>query len=189
MNQKIVVGIAIIALVLSGLTYFGVKDGSDGRPGRDGRGAVVPNVIEEDRSSMGTVGVTYRGQSIRQATSTICSLRSPRFATSTLTYAVVRIDLASSSATTIVFGKSTDRFATTTPIGNPYAVAANAQAVVIASSSQQLPEGLVRNEDSIFAPGDFLNIAIVGGDNEVDTTHVAAGLVPLGSCKAIFLET
>ena len=37
MNNKLVTGVAIVALVLSGLSFFGVQDGVDGRNGRDGQ--------------------------------------------------------------------------------------------------------------------------------------------------------
>ena len=39
MNNKLVAVLAVFAIVLSGLTYFGVEDGRDGRPGRDSVGA------------------------------------------------------------------------------------------------------------------------------------------------------
>ena len=114
------------------------------------------------------------GTGLTQATTTICAILSPA-ATSTLVSGGVKIDLASSSATTVYIAKATTAYATTTLLGAAIAVGAGAQGFGVASTTGS----------HVFAPNTYFVVGLTGGDSGVANP---VGLVPRGSCHAVFEE-
>ena len=153
--------------------------------------ATVVNVPKQDAPTLGAVsgpdfffdyfnlnGVkTYAtSKSLAQATTTVCSIRSPIGATSTLAFGAIRFNIASTSATYLEIAKATTAFATTTRIGSTYNFAASAQATIVASTT-----GSVAGDGTIFAPGEYLNIKTSW------SVPAGVGSVPTGVCKATFV--
>lgn len=106
------------------------------------------------------------------ATTTVCSIASPA-ATSTLTSVGIKIDTSSSTASTIYIAKGSNTNATTTNFVT-YGVAADAQAMINASSTV-----LQLNDKNIIAPNQFINFGMAGGIGTMS---------PSGSCHATFEE-
>lgn len=142
-------------------------------------GALAGPDIPSPYLNWGGVRTYNAGISPTQATTTICAIQSPA-ATSTLTYASVKLDVSSSTATILDLAKGTTAFATTTAIGSTYAVAADAQAFVLASTSPGA--GAV----TVFAPNQWFVVGVRGG---VTPGSNGAGFVPTGRCQATFVES
>lgn len=122
--------------------------------------------------SGGGVRLYPASMAFNQATTTICSFLSPN-ATSTLVSAGVKVDLASSTATTLVIAKATNPTASTTALSGTYSIGAGAQAFVQASTS---PAVLAT---TVFAPLTYLNVTLTGGTGTFSGT---------GVCHATFEE-
>lgn len=121
------------------------------------------------------VSTFYESKGLSQATTTVCSIRSPRNATSTLLSGGVRFRVASSSNAVVVdLARSVDGFASTTKIGTTYTVGAGAQATIIASST-----GSVAGDATIFPPGTYF-VA------KMDNGFAATNNAPTGVCHATF---
>jgi hypothetical protein len=124
----------------------------------------------------------YRArQELKQATTTVCAIQSPS-STSTLSYAAVRINLASSTATIWNVAKSNTAFATTTAIGTAHNVVASAQDFIFASTT---PGGAA--DTLVFAPNQWLVVGVQAGVTSGDAA--GTGFVPTGSCQASFIES
>lgn len=105
-----------------------------------------------------------------QATTTLCAIKSPA-ATSTLGRSTVNFAISTTSATILTIAKASTPYATTTIIGTAYAIAANAPATVIASSSPAA--GAV----TVFGPNQYLVVGLQGG---------IGTFTPTGTCNATF---
>jgi len=110
---------------------------------------------------------------LKTATTTICAIQAPA-ATSTLLSAGVKLDVSTTTASIVDLAKATTAFATTTKIGTTYNVAANAQAMINASTTP------AAGDTTIFGPNEWFVVNMVGG----------AGLTvsPTGACHATFEE-
>ena len=130
-----------------------------------------------------------RRQTMKQATTTLCSFIAPAGASSTPAFASANFSFASTSATTVAFYKSLgDPTATTTILSPITAIAANNDGAGFASSTQSLA-GSDTLQDYVFTTGNVLNVSLVGGDSgEIDATGGFAGLVPVGICQVIWQE-
>lgn len=117
----------------------------------------------------------YNSVGLVQATTTICSIKSPS-ATSTLGFASVQFETASTSATYVELGRATTRYATTTSI-NIYTVGASAKASIVASST-----GSVAGNATIFPPSTYFNVKTSWA------TAATALTVPVGRCQAVFTQ-
>lgn len=107
-------------------------------------------------------------ESLTQATTTVCAIQSPA-ATSTLALGSgVRFSVSSTTATTITLAKSANAFATTTQIGTNFAISANAQATIIASTTGM-----------IFEPNYWFVVGMAGGTGNFS---------PTGVCQANWLD-
>lgn len=184
MNNKIIVGLVVVAILLGG--FGAIKQSKNITQVREVVKEVVGSSTGPDSPSPyqkygGGYGVrTWKyGYALTQATTTPCAFLSPA-ATSTLLSAGLKLDVASTSATVWTFAQATSAYATTTAIGTDYAVAASAKAFVQASTS---PAALAR---TVFAPNTYLVIGVRGGDSNGDTSP--DGLIPSGSCNATFEE-
>lgn len=118
----------------------------------------------------------YHGSaSLKTATTTPCAIQGPA-ATSTFS-ASLRLDLGSTTATTWTIATSTTAFATTTPYGTNFLLAASAQGYDIASSTAM---------NLTVPPNGWVVFSETGGITAADA---GTGFVPTGSCRAVFTTT
>jgi hypothetical protein len=118
------------------------------------------------------VRTCYRKSSLAIATTTVCALKSPIDATSTLRRALVRFSVGSTTASTVYVSKAATAFATTTSLGY-YALAANAQGTFQATTTS----ATILDQNGIFAPGTYLVVGMAGGTGTFS---------PTGACEAIW---
>jgi peptidoglycan hydrolase-like protein with peptidoglycan-binding domain len=137
-------------------------------------GAVAGPDLFSDYFNVNGVANFYNRVGLTQASTTICAMRSPT-STSTLEHGSVQFKVGSTSAMYVELAKSTTAFATTTRIGSPYVVAANAQASIVASTT-----GSVAGDATIFAPNTYF--VVKAGFATVPSTPTA----PVGSCESVF---
>lgn len=123
------------------------------------------------------VQVFPTGRKLATATTTPCSIQSPS-ATSTLQSAGLKLDVASTSATTWSLYNSATPYLTTTAINTGYVVSASAQGFIQASTS---PAALAA---TVFAPNTYAVWSETGGITGGDT--LGTGFVPSGACQATF---
>lgn len=151
--------------------------GLQGPAGRDGK-AVLGAVTGPDSYLPYVANNNVReysySKNLATGTSTVCSFKTPA-ATTTLRHAAIRFTLASSTATVLDIAKDTSFAATTTKIGSTYAIAAGAQATIVASTT-----GSVAGDATLFAPSTYLNFKIG------PTTGDGAGHAATGLCNAVF---
>ena len=135
-------------------------------------GSVSGPEITSDFLSVNGVETHYRYSKFNSATTTVLALRSPLSATSTLDSFVCNFAVSSTTASTVHIAKATTAFATTTNI-NTYAIGADAQATIVASTT-----GSVAGDATIFAPGTYAVVGMTGG---------AGTFSPTGGCSAEFI--
>lgn len=115
MKDKVLIGLAVALVVLIAVTFFGGKMGPQGPAGRDG--ASVGSVAGPDNSfeitSQNGVARGAASMDFRQATGTVCGLKSPA-STSTLQYISFSQNTATATAALIRIATSTTDWATTT---------------------------------------------------------------------------
>ena len=151
--------------------------GLKGEKGDSGQvlGAVnSPNFISTWISVNGVKKEYRKTTSLTVATTTVCALQSPTYATSTLTFGGIKFDISSTTASKITLAKSATAFATTTKIGGRD-IEANNQAAIIATTTPS-----TGNEDIIFAPGKWFVVGMAGA------TFTNGQYSPSGSCSAEF---
>lgn len=140
-------------------------------------GALTSSAIittTDDNISINSVSYTVaRDASLEAASTTICALQSPA-ATSTLQSASVLLTTSSTSASTITLAKAATAFATTTLL-NTGAVAAGAQATIIASTTSQGGT----DQASVFGPSQWFVAGMSGGTGTFS---------PSGVCSAVWRE-
>lgn len=117
-----------------------------------------------------------QSQAFDTATTTVCSLQSPNATSSLLLNGGTGAtwSVGSTSAWTATFARATTAFATTTQIGETVAVAAGAQATIVASSTALQAAA----NAPVFAPNTWLNISMSGGTGTFS---------PTGNCWATFV--
>lgn len=159
--------------ILLGLTGFLAADNSNGG-GKDGTiGAVSGPELFSDFFSINGVKNEYRAGEPTTATTTVCALRAPTYATSTLISGVAQFDVSSTTASTVTVAKASTAFATTTLIRTE-SVGANAQVTFpLASTTVSALEQTNRT----FAPGQYLVVGMAGG---------VGTFSPTGGCSAVF---
>lgn len=178
MNNKLVTVIAVIALVVGGLALF--------------KPAVVERIVEQSGISLGGSyteftsrylkfnGITHEYRSYvmpgNAATTTVCALQSPTYATSTLDYGSVFFNVSSTTAATVAtLAKADTRFATTTVFGTLEIPAGNGGALLASST----PNVYGKN---IFTPGQWLVVGVQGGGG-----GAASHFSPTGRCDGEFI--
>lgn len=129
--------------------------------------SVIDGCIEVD-------GVTkcYRKMKMAQATTTVCALKAPTIASSTLIHLTVDATLSSTTATTVTIAKANSGFATTTIIGNQVANAANAQFTIVASTTAAQN---ITGTATTFNPGQFVVVGFSGGIGTFSPTGTCVG--------------
>ena len=133
--------------------------------------ASSPSVINGCMAVEGVERCYNQKKLVATATSTPCSIQSPKHATSSLQSSALRIGTGTSTAAAIWTSKGTTAFATSSQIGVAYTVASGAQATVVASTSAT---GIAA---ALFAPGEWLIYTSAGN---------AGGFVFGGQCNATF---
>ena len=174
--------------------YFGVQTSTAVKIYQEDKGVDVTGVVDSegygnDTLRLGAVsgpdfysdyfnvnGVKgyYNSKGLVQASTTVCSIKSPS-ATSTLSLGSITFRLASTSATYVELARATTPYATTTRIGSPYVIAANAQASIVASST-----GSVAGDGTIFPPSTYFNVKVSWA------TAATSASVPTGTCQGVF---
>lgn len=121
-----------------------------------------------------TNGVTrcFTQKVLTTATTTVCAIKSPT-ATSTLVSGGIKLNVSSTTASTVTVAKATTAFATTTLI-NSVSVSANAQAAIEAASTT---ESALVQTNRTFAPNTWLVFGMAGGTGTFS---------PSGSCNGTF---
>lgn len=135
-----------------------------------------PGTSDACFSFNGVVQCDYR-QPIRQATTTICSIKTPN-ATTTLEYGAVNVTTSSSSATFIEMAQAATYQATTTLIGGKTIIGANARITLLASTSPT-----TGGTATIIGPNQFFVVKMQGGVTGGDSVTTGTGFVPTGSCQ------
>jgi hypothetical protein len=163
------------ALIVVALVIGGVKNETSELLNGPSVGSVSSPDIASPYLSFGDVRrwASHTG-SLTQATTTICALQSPA-ATSTLVLGTLRLDVSSSTASTITYAKAATPYATTT-LFNSVAVAANGQAAILAASTTV---SALTQTNAIFAPNQYLVVGMQGG---------VGTFSPTGSCNAVWQE-
>lgn len=168
--NKIIGGIAVAALVLSGFALFNkpvtkiVEQTFGGASSVFNQPDLTVNGVTEYKYSVG----------LTQATTTICAIQSPA-ATSTLRFAAVRFSVSSTTASTVTMAKSATAFATTTAIGGG-ALAASAQGTFSATTTPATLTSL--DGVTTFAPSQWIVVGMAGGTGTFS---------PSGVCQAVFV--
>lgn len=140
-------------------------------------GSVTGPNIDSSYLSVNGVITEYRSQPMNQATTTVCALRAPTNATSTLKAGIVSFRVSSTTASTVTIGKATTPFATTTLI-RTVSIAANGQSTfpIASTSATALSQA---QADLTFAPGEYIVVGMAGG---------VGTFSPTGICEAEFLS-
>lgn len=137
--------------------------------------AVTSNVIPANDLTVGELREWSYKRSFTTGTTTVCAIQAPG-ATSTLLYGGVKFTVSSTTASTVTLAKASTAFATTTNL-NRQAVAANAQATILSTSTPLLATGAIN--DLVFAPNTYFVVGMEGGTGTFS---------PEGSCFAQFAE-
>ena len=144
-------------------------------------GASPGPVRTESCETRNGVEQCFVAMSLLAGTTTPCSLRSPRHATSTLLRSATRFDTGSSSDLVITTAKASTYNATTTNLATTSpTLSANTRGAFVVNNDNP---GSVVDHKFVFAPGDYLNVGVrqtgAGG-------QFVVGLAPTGKCNATF---
>lgn len=156
-----------------GLDVTGVID-SDGYGNTLRLGAVSGPDLYSPYWNVNGVRQWFVRQPMNRATTTLCSMRAPTSATSTLNFASFQIVTGTSTSATIDIGTSTSAFATTTNLVAAKSIASGAQGYAYWS-----PVG-GSVDDAKMAPGEYVNVKTAGAG--------LSGYTYGGFCQAVFLE-
>lgn len=173
-KQNIIVSsvIGVIAIVAS--VFLGGTEVVQNTVHEVKTGAVVSNDLDGNYFSYG--GVRHWGlkADLAQATTTVCAIQAP-VGTSTLLSWGISETVSSTTASTITIAKATTAFATTTLLGVQVAVAANAQTMIVGSTTAaQNTAGA-----NVFAPNTWLVFGQQGGTGTFS---------PTGQCYATWVQ-
>lgn len=197
---------ALVALVVAlGVSYSVKSDNVD-------IDSIVDRAVTKIQETLGAVpgfdflteelnfnGVKYfpRRQPLATATSTICSIRSPRSATTTLDSLRIHVHNATATALVLEVGRSTTGYSTTTSlmgqIARVFSLGAQSHNTYnfIASTTVDSESYFQTNPVWEFAPGTYLNVRVGGaaGDADLVTNNAVTyrNYSPKGGCSAEFL--
>lgn len=132
-------------------------------------GSVVSADLYSDYFNINGVKKYYFSSRFNNASTTLCSFKTPG-ATTTLEWASLQINTATSTAIIVDIGKGAIYNATTTLFGTSYIVGAGEQATIVASTSP------AAGAKTTIAPSQWINFKFGGS---IGTTNALAG-----SCKA-----
>lgn len=115
MKDKVLIGLLAVVIALGAVVFFGGKVGPQGPAGRDGVsfGSVAGPDNSYEITSQNGVAHGAISMDFRQATGTVCGLKSPA-STSTLSFISFSQNTATATAALIRIATSTTDWATTT---------------------------------------------------------------------------
>ena len=149
-------------------------------------GAMPGNELFSDTFTVNGITTWYeRHDGLFSATTTPCAFQSPA-ATSTLTHAMLYLDVSTTTISSVYFHKaaSTSNNATTTQIGEVFTIAdGGAGLSIVASTTWSASTNMA---DLIFTPNQWLNITMLPADEDLDGTPGTVS--PTGKCQATFVE-
>jgi hypothetical protein len=170
LREVIVSALALVAVA------FAVLFGHPGAPQPITGSVTGPDSYYTCENHNGVTSCNTR-QAIRSATTTVCAIKSPT-ATSSLQFAGVRVNTASSTATIWDLARAANAFATTTAIGTAYNIAGCATADIQASTSP------AAGAATVFPPSTYL---VVGARQSITAGDTAGtGSNTAGYCDASF---
>ena len=119
---------------------------------------------------------TYNRVAVSQATTTLCSIKSPA-ATTTLARATVNLTTTASYAFQLELANDPSAFATTTAIVAKWTTTASSPATIVATSS------VTALADGIVPPSTFINVNV-----STSSGGTSATFAPVGFCQAEFVS-
>jgi hypothetical protein len=167
-TQKVLIGLAVVVVLGLGMTF---PRGNTVVERITQLGAVASPDVNGPYLSVNGVASFYDRATMKQATSTLCSFRSPA-ATSSLFSFSADFTFLPTYATVYALGNDPTAFSTTTIITAPGSMsyAANVQATSFASSS-----------NVIIPPSTFVNLKL-----STTTAGASATFAPVGTCQVEF---
>lgn len=180
MSKLSIAVIAALAVVL-GAVFFLERKTENKNTG------AVPGTLVSNDFTIGSVRYHTERMSFRTATDTVCTLQSPREATSTLVHAAVNVttQVATVTPAGIVIAKDSGWGPTTTPLD----VYVNLNDSEIGGSTGSGNFTLLASTspnnapDNVFEPGYWMNVKVANG--AVDTSHRL--YQPAGTCEAVWI--
>ncbi len=128
-------------------------------PGEETLGAFAGPDVYVPYLNINGIERTYEATRTRSATTTVCAIRSPRYATSTLSFASVHFDnVATSTNTVISVSKAKSPYATTTLLFNEWTNTASAGS----SRATNATSTLTSVDHLVFIPGDYIVVGVKG---------------------------
>lgn len=169
-----IAAVAIVALLVACGTFFYAATHTSA-PAAPAPGAISGPDISSPYLSINGVIHWYTRVTMRQASSTLCSIPTPA-ATSTLTKLTAHIANGNAYSNVFLFGYAANAFATTTSIGTTVTIAGTYGDIVASTTLATQATG-----DGIVYPGNFINF-------KVSTSSASATYLPVGDCQADFVQ-
>lgn len=173
MNKLLITVVSVLVVVTAGVTYFFTGHTESTDVPVQVAGLSGPDIPSPYFSYGGVRFWGGRNSNLTQATTTVCAIQSPA-ATSTLVYGGIRLDVSSTTASTVRLAKSATAFATTTSLGSA-SVAANATSEVISLRTAAGGGALAET----FGPNTWFVVGMSGGTGTFS---------PSGSCFATWVQ-
>jgi hypothetical protein len=173
LTKSLLLGLALV--IIGGALGWGLALRTPESPTDSPVGALTSPDIPSPWLKWG--GVRQRAaalSTLKTGTTTICALQAPN-ATSTLLTGALRLDVSSTTATTVTIAKGAHSNATTSLIREA-SVSANAKATVPAASSTV---SALEQTNRTFAPNEWLVMSLTGGTGTFS---------PTGACNAVLVE-
>lgn len=178
-NSKIALGLAAVALLLSGVTALLGSDTVIREVVTDRVGVSSPD-ISSPYFSFGDVRhwaakENPAGAVFFNASTTICTIPAPAVGSSSLQYFSWKGNTGTGTVMNLKVYKGAAKWALTTQLGDATSLAANTNERIAATSS-------MLGTPSIFTNGDYLNVAAVVKAGGAGTSS------PTGTCQAVWVE-
>lgn len=172
-TQKVLIALAVVVVLGLGVTF---PRGNTVVERITQLGAVSSPELNSPFWSVNGVTSFYSRAKMRQATSTLCSFKSPT-ATSTLDHLTAIFSTTAGYATQYAWGNDPTAFSTTTIIVAPYAFASGARGEIVASTTKIT----AFTQNGVVPPNTFINLKL-----STSTAGASATYAPVGTCEAIF---
>ena len=171
-NKTIALVAAVLVLTVGFLTYFAARtSGIVAGAMQSGTDITTTNYTTASFTNGYSVGGIFmtalRNPSLTQATTTVCAIQSPN-ATTTVQDASLFLTVSSTTASTVTIASASTPYATTTYLGS-FAVAANAQAALLAAATSSM--------NFVLGPSQYVVFGMAGGTGTFS---------PAGVCEAVF---
>jgi len=183
MKNNLIAGLVIVGAVLLSSFLFKPEVNVTVNTEPPFGSASSPSVIDGNMDVNG-VQTVYRSSGLNQASTTICSLKSPA-ATSTLVFGSVKLTTGTTTAIALELAKDTTYAATTTRISYDVLASGVQETLTAFVASTTGTYGALGQyhtadeQDLVFAPNTYLNAKYGGAAGSLN--------VLVGSCKAEFV--